>query len=115
MVYKQKDTARFEKKGVTMAVYNTKEQCPQASVVFQKTEKGHSEEFYHTKSYFIFYIIKGKGDWYIDEVRYGVKSGDVIIIPPNHKFYYKGSLEQICVTSPSWEPEYEHHVRDIEL
>ncbi len=115
MIFKKENAVSFEKKGVSMTVYNNKNQCPQASVVLQETKKGHAEEFYHSKSYFIFYIIEGKGEWNIDDVQYGVKSSDVIIIPPNHKFYYKGALKQICVTSPSWEPEYEHHVRDIEL
>ncbi len=115
MVFKKENAAEFEKQGVKMRVYNSKEDCPDASVVYQETIKGHSEEFYHTKSNFIFFIIEGSGTWFIEDVPHKVNAGDVVIIPPNKRFYYKGSLKQVCITSPAWEPEYEHHVRDIVL
>jgi len=115
MIYKKENATEFEKQGVKMRVYNNKEQCPDASIVYQETEKGHSEEFYHSKSNFIFYIIEGAGTWIIEDKLYDVNAGDVIIVPLNKRFYYKGKLKQICITAPSWEPEYEHHIRDIEL
>jgi mannose-6-phosphate isomerase-like protein (cupin superfamily) len=114
MIYKKEDAPVFEKQGVTMRVYNSKEQCPQAALVYQETEKGHFEEFYHSKSYFIFYIIEGSGTWFIEGSPNEVKAGDVVIIPPGKKFYYKGHLKQVCITAPSWEAEFEHHVRNIE-
>jgi mannose-6-phosphate isomerase-like protein (cupin superfamily) len=114
MIFKKEDAVEFEKSGVKMRVYNSKEQCPQAAVVYQETEKGHLEEFYHSKSHFVFYIIDGEGIWFIEDKPFNVKAGDVVIIEPGKRFYYKGRLKQVCITSPSWEPEYEHHVRDIE-
>lgn len=113
MIYRKENAINIEKNGVKMRIYNTKEQCPQAAVVYQETEKGHSEEFLHKKSYFIFYIIKGKGTWFIEDKPYTVEAGDAIIIPPKTRFYYKGNLKQVCITSPAWEPEYEQHVRDV--
>jgi mannose-6-phosphate isomerase-like protein (cupin superfamily) len=115
MIYKKENALEFEKQGVKMRVYNTKEQCPEASVVYQETQLGHAEEFYHTKSNFIFYIIEGEGTWFIEDAQYEVKTGDVVIVPPNKRFYYKGVLKQICITAPAWEPEYEHHVRNINI
>lgn len=115
MIYKKANAPVFEKQGVSMRIYNGKEQCPQAAVVYQETLKGHAEEFYHSKSTFIFYITDGTGTWFIEDEPYEVSAGDVIIIPPGKRFYYKGCLKQVCITSPAWEPEYEHHVRDIEL
>ena len=114
-IFKKQDAVEFEKQGVTMRVYNGKEYCEQAAVVYQETTSGHAEEFYHSKSNFIFYIIEGSGTWYIEDEPYDVAAGDVIIVPPNKRFYYKGKLKQICITSPAWEPEYEHHVRDIKI
>ena len=98
-----------------MRVYNSKDTCPNAAVVYQETEKGHAEEFYHDKSYFIFYVIEGKGSWVIENEEHPIESGDVVIIPPGNKFYYKGKFKQVCVTSPAWEEKYEHHVRNVEL
>ncbi len=115
MIYTKENAATIEKNGVKMRVYNNKEQCPQAAIVYQETEKGHSEEFLHKKSYFIFYIIDGKGTWFIEDKPYEVKTGDVVIVPPNTRFYYKGKLKQICVTSPAWEAQHEQHIRNLQL
>ena len=114
MIYKKNKAIEIEKQGVKMRIYNNKEQCADASVVYQETQKGHFEEFYHSKSNFIYYIIEGSGTWFIEDKPYVAEAGDVVIIPPNKRFYYKGCLKQICITSPSWEPEYEHHVKDID-
>ncbi|PJZ70866.1 hypothetical protein CH373_06255 [Leptospira perolatii] len=114
LIIKKESALAIDKKGVAMRIYNNKDQYSGASVVYQETQKGHFEEFYHSKSHFIYYIIEGNGIWYIDEQAYDVSGGDLIIIPPNSKFYYKGALKQICIVSPSWEPESEHHVRDID-
>ncbi len=113
IVFKKENASVFEKHGVTMRVYNISDQCPEASVVYQETIHGHLEEFYHTKSNFIFYILEGNGIWYIEDVAHDVCAGDVVIVPPGKKFYHKGCLKQVCITSPAWEPEFEHHVRDI--
>ena len=115
MVFKRNQAFAVEKQGVNMWIYNGKEDCPGAAVAYQETDTGHGEEFYHGKSTFIFYIIEGKGTWFIEDEEYPVEATDVVIVPPNKRFYYKGSLKQICITVPAWEAEYEHHVRNIEL
>jgi hypothetical protein len=56
MIYKKENATEFVKQGVKMRIYNSKEECPEATVVYQETEKGHFEEFYHSKSNFIYYI-----------------------------------------------------------
>jgi hypothetical protein len=56
MIIMKEQAVEFDKQGVRMRVYNTKAQCPEASVVYQETREGHHEEFYHGKSNFIFYI-----------------------------------------------------------
>ncbi len=115
VIYKKNKAFQIEKQNVKMRVYNSKEDCPAASVVYQETEKGHGEEFYHEKSYFVFYIIEGAGTWVIEGKEHPVETGDVVIVPPGKKFYYKGRLKQVCVTSPAWEEKYEKHVRDVQL
>jgi mannose-6-phosphate isomerase-like protein (cupin superfamily) len=115
MIIKKAQAFEFEKQGVKMRVYNSKDQCPDAAVVYQETLTGHNEEFFHSRSNFIFFIIEGSGTWFIDGSPHEVEAGDVLIIPPGTRFYYKGSLKQVCITAPAWEQEYEHHVRDIEF
>ena len=97
-----------------MRIYNSAEQCAEAAVVYQETKQGHFKEFCHTKSNFIYYIIEGSGTWIIEDEKHAVEAGDVVIVPPNTRFYYRGNLKQVCITAPSWQPEFEHHVRDIE-
>ncbi|MBN1429109.1 MAG: cupin domain-containing protein [Anaerolineae bacterium] len=115
MIYKRKQAVAVTKQGVDMWIYNDKEACSNAAVVYQETQQGHAEEFYHSKSAFVFYIIEGHGVWVIEDEEYPVEATDVVIIPPGKRFYYKGNLKHVCVTAPAWEAEYEHHVRDIDL
>ncbi|MFH1356410.1 MAG: cupin domain-containing protein [bacterium] len=113
MIYKKNKAASFLKQGVRMWAYNDKEECKQANVLYQETEKGHSEEFYHEKSAFIFYIIEGSGTWVIEDKEYPVQATDVVIVPPGKRFYYKGKLKQVLITAPAWEEKHEHHVKNI--
>jgi mannose-6-phosphate isomerase-like protein (cupin superfamily) len=113
MIYKRKDAFHLEKHGVAMWVYNSVQDCPGAAVVWQETETGHAEEFLHERSAFIFYIVEGGGVWVIEDVEYPVEAGDVVIVPPGKRFYYRGCLRQVCVTAPAWEEQYERHVRFI--
>jgi len=115
MIYKKENAVAVEKHGVRMRIYNGKDQCPQAAVAYQETERGHAEEFLHEKSWFIYYIIEGSGAWVIEDVEHAVTAGDVVIVPPGKRFYFKGALKQVCVTSPAWEEEFERHVRFVEL
>jgi mannose-6-phosphate isomerase-like protein (cupin superfamily) len=115
MIYKRSQAFATEKQGVQMWIYNGKEDCPNAAVVYQETQHGHGEEFYHTQSAFVFYIIEGSGTWYIEDEAFPVEATDVVIIPPGKRFYYTGSFKQVCITAPAWEPQYEQHVRDIDL
>ena len=115
MIYPKDKAHIVEKHGVSMRLYNTKEECSGASVVYQQTDKGHAQEFYHTKCTFVYYIIDGSGTWIIDEEEFPVESGDVVVVTPGKKFYYKGNLKQICITTPAWEAEGEQHVRNVDF
>ncbi len=77
--------------------------------------RAHAEEFYHEKSAFINYIIEGRGTWVIEDIEYPIEAGDVVIVPPRRRFYFTGTLKQICVTAPAWEEYYEKHVRYVDL
>ena len=115
MIYKKNSAVVIEKHGVTMHIYPSTDDCPQAAVVYQETATGHAEEFYHEKSAFIYYIIEGRGTWVIEDIEYPVEAGDVVIVPPRRRFYFTGTLKQICVTAPAWEEHYEKHIRYVDL
>ncbi len=115
MIFKSQNTTNIVKHNVKMHIYNTKEECSNAAVVYQETEIGHSEEFYHEKSAFIYYILEGSGKWIIEDEEYEVEARDVVIVPAGKRFYFKGNLKQICITAPAWTEEYEKHVKYINL
>jgi mannose-6-phosphate isomerase-like protein (cupin superfamily) len=114
MVYKRKDAVSVTKHGVKMYIYNNKRDSPYAAVVYQETEKGHTQEFYNEKSTFLYYILEGSGIWIIEDECFEVEKNDVIIIPPGKRFYFKGNVKQICITAPAWEEEHERHVKFID-
>jgi mannose-6-phosphate isomerase-like protein (cupin superfamily) len=109
MIINRADAAAFAKRGVHMWAYNTASDCPEAAVVYQETETGHAEEFYHDRSAFVFYIIGGRGVWVIEDEEFPVEATDVVIVPPGKRFYYRGALKQVCITAPAWDAEGEHH------
>jgi mannose-6-phosphate isomerase-like protein (cupin superfamily) len=115
MIIHRGDAVAFTKQGVRMWAYSGERECPEAAVVYQETEIGHAEEFYHDRSAFIFYIITGRGVWVIEDEEFPVEATDVVIVPPGKRFHYRGALKQVCVTAPAWNEEGEHHVRDVAL
>lgn len=98
-----------------MRIYTTKEDCPNAAVLYQETETGHAEEFVHDKSDFLYYILEGSGTWVVEGREFEVRAGDVVVVPAGKRFWFKGNLKQVCITAPAWEEKYERHIRDIEL
>jgi predicted house-cleaning noncanonical NTP pyrophosphatase (MazG superfamily)/mannose-6-phosphate isomerase-like protein (cupin superfamily) len=115
VVFRHEGAEVIEKHGVTMRIYTTKADCENATVLYQETETGHLEEFFHEKSDFIYYILEGKGTWMVDDREFEVRAGDVVVVPSGKRFWFRGSLKQICVTAPAWEKQYEHHIRDLAL
>lgn len=86
----------------------------EAGVVYIEVEEGHFQEFYDKKSTFVYYIIEGKGTFYLDEKKTSVEATDLVIIPPMTKIYYFGKMKMTLTTVPAWQAENEVHVRFIE-
>lgn len=115
MIFHQRDAHHVSKSGVDMWIYATPSDFESAALVYQETSSGHAEEFRHTRSAFIYFIIEGAGEWVIEGETFPVKATDVVIVPPGKKFYFRGALKQICVTTPAWNPDFEEHVRNVQL
>lgn len=115
VVFKPEDAAVIEKKGVKMRIYTTKAEFKNAAVLYQETQKGHTEEFLHEKSDFIYYILEGSGVWIVEDREFEARAGDVVVVPAGKRFWFRGNLKQVCITAPAWEEQYERHIRDLEL
>lgn len=107
------DKARkFNKFGIDLVVYG--ENVPEANVVHVSVKKGHFEEFYDMKSYFIYYIIKGKGTFFLNDKKIEAKATDLIVIPPKTRIHYFGTMEMVLTVSPAFNEKNEKHVRMVD-
>lgn len=107
----QKQTVSKHKHGMDLKVYpmNNKK----IGLVFEDVKGGHFEEFYHKKSTFTYFVLEGKGAFYLDGKKISVKATDVVTIPPLTKIYFLGKMKLLLITTPTWQPQHEVHVRDI--
>lgn len=115
VIFKPEDAAVIEKNGVKMRIYTTKAESGNAAVLYQKTQKGHTEEFLHEKSDFIYYILEGRGVWIVENRAFEARAGDIVVVPAGKRFWFRGNLKQVCITAPAWEEKYERHIRYLEL
>lgn len=107
----QKQTKSKHKFGIDLKVYNTNNK--NVGLVYVDVKEGHFEEFYHKKSTFTYYVLEGRGAFYLNGKKISVKPTDVVIAPPLTKIYYLGKMKLILITTPAWQQKYEVHVRDI--
>jgi mannose-6-phosphate isomerase-like protein (cupin superfamily) len=108
----KKQTRIASKHGINLRIYPVKRK--EAGVVYVQTKKGHFQEFYDKKSTFLYYVIHGRGVFYLNGKATRVKATDLIAAPPKTRIYYLGKLEMILVTVPAWQPKNEVHVRYIQ-
>lgn len=106
-----KEAAPKSKHGINLLVYKTGRK--EAGVVYVEVKQGHFQEFYDKKSTFIYYVIQGKGRFYLNRKAVSVKARDLIVAPPKTKIYYLGKMKMLLTTVPAWRPENEAHVRFI--
>ncbi|QQR89622.1 MAG: AraC family ligand binding domain-containing protein [Myxococcales bacterium] len=113
-VFTRDEAFSKSKFGIDLKVYPVRDATQnQVGMVTVETTHGHRQEFYDVASFFVYYIIEGQGAFIINGHKQPVKATDIIVVPPNHKFYYAGNLKMLLVTSPSWQPENEREVRKL--
>jgi mannose-6-phosphate isomerase-like protein (cupin superfamily) len=114
MKYTRAQAEAFEKHGVHMWQYFGKEASPDADCLYLEVNGGHYQEFRHTKSTFIYYVLEGSGTFYLNGEAIPVGITDVILAPKNTAIYYLGTMKLLLVTAPAWEEEFEEQIRLIE-
>ncbi len=103
---------KFNKYGIDLTVYG--EGFPGANVIHVSVKEGHFQEFYDVKSTYIYYIIKGKGTFFLNGQKVEAKETDLIVIPPKTRIYYFGKMEIVLTVSPAFKEKNERHVRFID-
>ncbi|HLN18548.1 MAG TPA: cupin domain-containing protein [Patescibacteria group bacterium] len=107
----QKEAFSKHKYGIDLKVYPIKDK--KIGLVRINCKTGHFEEFYNKKSTLTYYVLEGKGEFYLNGEKVKVKATDVVSIPPKTKTYYLGKMRLILITTPAWEYKDEMHVRNI--
>lgn len=110
--YTADEAEKFNKHGIDLTVYG--ENVPEANVCHVSVKKGHFQEFYDVKSCYMYYIIKGKGIFFLNDEKVEAQAGDLIVIPPNTRIYYFGTMEMIETVAPAWDEANERHVRFVD-
>ncbi len=110
--YTEKEAKKFNKYGIDLTVYPTS--ISTANVVKVIVREGHFQEFYDIKSTYIYTILEGKGAFFLNDEKLEVETGDQIVIPPETRIHYFGTMEMVLTTTPAFSPENERHVRLIE-
>jgi len=113
MKFTLKDSESFEKHGIKLNVYASNKEMPEANTCLIDCKEGHFEEFYDKKSTYIYYILEGKGTFYLNGKSTEVKATDVIVVKPNTKIYYIGKMKILLTVTPAWKEENEVHTRFI--
>jgi len=114
MKYKftEKEAQRFEKHGINITIYG--EDVSSANVCHVRVKEGHFQEFYDVESTYIYYIIGGKGTFFLNDEKVEASATDLIVIPPKTRIYYFGKMDMVLTVTPAFKDKNERHVRFVE-
>lgn len=103
---------KFNKHGIDLTVYG--EGVPTANVVYVEVKEGHFQEFLDPEATFIYYIIEGRGTFFLNDEPVEAEATDLIVIPPNTRIHYFGTMKMVETVTPAFNAEREQHVRFVE-
>jgi mannose-6-phosphate isomerase-like protein (cupin superfamily) len=110
--YTADEATKVNKHGIDLTIYGM--DCPTANVVHVEVQKGHFQEFYNVESTFIYYIYEGRGTFVLNDEPVEAAATDLIVIPPNTRIYYFGTMKMVLTTTPRYKEENELHVRFVD-
>ncbi len=111
MKFKLKDAYKFGWKGLKGWAYNSKDDFRNASAAYFEISGTHGR----TKSKIsdrIYLVLDGSGKFTIGEKTIQVKKMDVIIVPKNTPYDYKGKMKLYLVHSPAFDQSKEVSLRN---
>lgn len=106
MKFKLKDAKQFSWEGLKGWAFNSKEDFERASSVYIEVDGSHGK----TKSKVsdrVYYVLGGEGEFIIDGKVIPVETTDVVIVPKNTPYDYKGKMQLFLVHIPAFDAEQE--------
>jgi mannose-6-phosphate isomerase-like protein (cupin superfamily) len=59
----------------------------------------------NTKSKEMVYVITGSGELTVEEIKYNLNQGDLVLIYPEEKYFFDGNFELFIPCTPAWTVE----------
>jgi mannose-6-phosphate isomerase-like protein (cupin superfamily) len=109
--YSASEARKINKFGVDITIYG--ENVPTGNVVYEEVKTGHLEEFSDDVSTHMWFIIEGKGTFVIDDEKVEAFKNDLIVVGPKKRIHYFGKMRMLLCTTPAFNAQNEHHVRDV--
>ena len=106
MKFKLKDAHKFGWKGLKGWAYNSNVDFENASAAYFEVNGAHGK-VKTTKSDRIYLVLEGTGEFIINEKVMKVEKMDVIIVPKNTYYDYKGKMKLFLVHCPAFDENAE--------
>ncbi len=111
-VFTEPTSITFDKVGIKGRILTSSEISPKTEFLLVNTEKGHQTSIIEHECDFTYYVLSGEGYFLVEDQKYSCETGNLIIIPKNTKFTYKGKLKMLLVVTPPFFPEQEETIND---
>lgn len=106
-VIKEPKKHTFQKVGISGKIFPTSQLSSKTQYFLVETEKGHETTIIEHDSDFVYYVLEGNGFFEIENVREQCSKGDLVVVPAESKFTYKGKLKMIASSTPPWREKQE--------
>lgn len=114
-VFQEPHEVLFNLSGHIDKKYQLAQITAKAEVLLIETQKGHTQILLEHESDFIYYILEGSGYFLIDGEKEECKKGDLVVIPAETKFTFKGKLRMFLFITPPFSPDEEEVVEEENL
>lgn len=106
-VFNEPDKLSFDRVGIKGRIFPIAPLTTRIQYFLVDTETGHETTIIEHACDFIYYILEGDGYFVINDTKETCKKGDLIVIPPDSKFTYKGKLKMLVTSTPPWSADQE--------
>ena len=103
----------FSQEGFNGYSYNIESE--NISIDFEDSFKGHDKYTMNKKSESIYYIVEGNGIFKIENEIFKVEKGDIVQIPANTIFVYKGKMKLLLIMNPPFDVQNDISLKENDL
>lgn len=111
--FKLEDAFEFGWPGIKGYAYNSKDDFERASAALFVVKERHGR-VKNLKSDRIYLVLDGNGEFIIKNDTIPVKKNDVIVVPRNTEYDYRGELKLFLVHSPAYDPETDIDIEGLQ-